>query len=137
MNTTPRQADPRRPAVTDAAVHGRPRGSIGCWTRAAPPAMMCSPTALSLGQDRAKARASGYNSGLVDGVAQSSAVFSAASATPSRIRARVGMCSGAAERARRSDRAHDRHRPGARQDRLPEPHLDVRRLVTLERLAAA
>ena len=43
----------------------------------------------------------------------------------------------AAERAGRSDRANDRHHAGARQDWLAEPAYNIRRLVTLERLAAA
>src|SRR5258708_8788724 len=58
--------------------------------------------------------------------AQSSAVFSANASEPSQepdTRAHRACVRSAAERARRSDRANDWHRAGARQDRLAEPGL--------------
>src|SRR6478735_8845093 len=58
--------------------------------------------------------------------AQSSAVFSANASEPRQepdTRAHRACVRSATERARRSDRANDWHRAGARQDRLAEPGL--------------
>src|SRR5262245_5867342 len=57
----------------------------------------------------------------------------------SKIRARIEHVFGAQQSsaARGPDRAHHRHRAGARQERPAELSYNMRRLVTLERMAAA
>ena len=98
----------------------------GCWTRATP-AMMCSLTGLSVGRDRGQTQ--GQRLQEPDSStrsAQPPAVFGARASEPRQepdTRSHRACVRGAAERAGRSDRAHDWHGAGARQDRLAEPGL--------------
>src|SRR4051794_6995807 len=104
------------------------RSWMGCWTRATP-AMMCSPTALIGRRDRVQTQGQWLQqSDSSTRSAQSSAVFSANASEPRQepdTRAHRACVRSTAERARRSDRANDRHRAGARQDRLAEPGLQL------------
>ena len=81
----------------------------------------------SIGQDRVQTQGQWLQqSDSSTRSAQSSAVFSANASEPRQkpdTRSHRACVRSAAERAGRSDRANDRHRAGARQDRLAEPGL--------------
>ena len=102
------------------------RSWMGYWTRATP-AMMCRRQRLSVDRDRGPTQ--GQRLQEPDSPtrsAQPPAVFGARASEPRQepdTRSYRACVRGAAERAGRSDRAHDWHGAGARQDRLAEPGL--------------
>src|SRR3954447_4683213 len=102
------------------------RSWMSCWTRATP-AMMCSLTALIDRLRRGQTQGQWLQqSDSSTRSTQSSAVFSANASEPRQepdTRSHRACVRSAAERAGRADRANDRHRAGARQDRLAEPGL--------------
>src|SRR5207253_9449578 len=82
---------------------------------------------LSVGRDRGQTQGQCLQqSDSSTRSAQPSAVFGASASEPRKepnTRSHRACVRSAAERAGRSDRANDRHRAGARQDRLAEPDL--------------
>ena len=115
----------RHYAVTDAAVHDS-QELDGLLDKGNTCNDVFADSAYRSAKIESKLRASGYNS-QIHRRGRRNHPLSLAQMRVNHARAGYAlassMCSSAAERARRSDRANDWHRAGARQDRLAEPGL--------------
>ena len=116
----------RHYAVTDAAVHDS-QELDGLLDKGNTCNDVFADSAYQSAKIGSKLRASGYNSRIHRrGRRNHPLTFSANASEPSQepdTRSHRACVRSAAERAGRSDRANDRHRAGARQDRLAAPGL--------------
>src|SRR5262249_53591256 len=98
----------------------------GCWTRGNTCNDVFADSAYRSAEIEAKLRVSGYNFGFIRGRRNHPLSLALSASEPRQepdTRSHRACVRSAAERAGWSDRANDRHRAGARQDRLAEPGL--------------
>ena len=126
MNADAKHKLIRHYAVTDAAVHDS-QELDGLLDKGNTCNDVFADSAYRSAEIEAKLRASGYNSRIHRRGRRNHPLSLAQHASEPRqepdTRSHRACVRGAAERAGRSDRANDRHRAGARQDRLAEPGL--------------